>query len=66
MKYLFLLIAICITGCSTLINKGSTEVANAVNIYCQETDLMARSVIRAEVNAKLEGKASIVIVCEGD
>ena len=66
MKYLILMLTIMLTGCSTMLDKSSDKVAQSIDRYCAETNLLIRAELRRQVNDKLNGKAKIKIECKGD
>lgn len=55
-----------LTGCSTMLDKSSDKVAQSIDRYCAETNLLIRAELRRQVNDKLNGKAKIKIECKGD
>jgi len=67
MKTLLVLLILTLSACSTLDRlqeKGSEKVAQSIIAYCLSTDAFTRSELRDQVNAKLEGTASIEINCK--
>lgn len=62
-----ILLTLALASCSTLDkmqDKGSSEIAKLILTYCLTTDTYYRQELRAQVNEKLNGAASIKIECQ--
>lgn len=62
----------CIAGfyflasCSYFEKKAAPDIASSINKYCQNTPLIARDAMRAEINSLLINGANVKITCPGD
>lgn len=66
MKLLLLAAAISLTGCSALTkvsDKTSDTIAETINVYCTTMPEEARTLLRNEINSKLEEGNSLYIHC---
>lgn len=65
MKYLFLVIAVVLSGCSTMFPQTTESIAKYVDGYCLAADEIVRESMRLEIN-NLTQIGDVKITCEGD